>query len=186
MQGLYEQVGARLSDPGYIMAAIPFANQVFDYPSYNKDLMMVAYGRRLENPEDTGVMNSLFAGEALAIGGYPLAIASPVIVALNLCAALLAVFGIVRWCWRLRPANARHFTVFVVTYMMSFTGDFSGLFLLKWPIMLTIFSLAVWIGVELYRNGLRSGRAGLPFDCPSAGRRAARLAVPGGLGGPKR
>lgn len=163
IQGAYEQVGVQLSHPDYILAAVPFANFIFDYPIYGRDLMMQTYGRRLANPDETGYANSLFVAEALAIGGYPLAIASPLIVAVNYIAILVLLFYAATRLWGLPTEHARVFAGLFVAMYVKFTGDFSGLFMFKWATILAIFCLAVFAVLDLVRNGgtiLRQSRAG--------------------------
>lgn len=81
ISGVYEQFNLELRGDLYVFHAIPFASQFVDYIPFQKDLMVVT--EDVKNANSTGVKNSLFISEALAIGGWWLAIISPFIVALN-------------------------------------------------------------------------------------------------------
>lgn len=138
IHGVYEQFALKLSDSKYIYHTIPFANYFFDYVPYNKDLMLHTWGRNSVVSE-TGVMNSLFIGEALAIGGKPLVILSPVIVAFNYCiVASFLVFSFNKM-FLFSMLHSQKISALLVVSFISFTGDITGLLFFKSLVMIAIF-----------------------------------------------
>lgn len=140
--GVYEQFALRLQDYSYITNEISFSG-IFGYNnSYAKDLMMLtgAYGMR---PEDIGVMNSLFIGEAMAIGGMPLVYISPVIVAFNFTLLAHMTIGILARNFNISIWYSKRIGAIFVAAIAVFTGDFGGLLFFKKLIALAIF----WVGL---------------------------------------
>ncbi len=139
VSGFYEQMSLQLSDLNYIWHSVPFANLFVSYPIFNKDLMMMTWGANLVNIEDTGVMNSLFGGEAFAVGGYILLAASPFIAAANYFLACFFVSKLLRTVGRLSKDTSALISTVLIASSFSLTADFAGIFLLKYTIMVLIF-----------------------------------------------
>lgn len=157
IHGVYEQVALELANERYILHAVPFANYLLDYPVFNKDLMMTTIGAH-RRAEEIGVMNSLFVGEAIAIGGYGFAIVSPFVVGLNYIALLGFMYLAARRLFGLRAFEAKTFTLLLVPIMVRFTGDLSGLLLFKWGVMFAFFLVPIWVIQCFLRLGAKSPR----------------------------
>ncbi len=142
IHGAYEQFALKLHDPDYIWHAVPFANILLDYKIFNKDLMMHTWGLG-SAAEDIGVMNSLFIGEAYAIGGFPLVLLSPVIVAFNYCVLSLSLLAVLRATGGLGNHQARKVVTLLVPGIAFFTGDIAGLLMFKLNVMAVCFLLTV-------------------------------------------
>jgi hypothetical protein len=158
IQGVYEQFALQLQNPQYLWHSVPFASFFLQYEIYNKDLMMHTLGLNVRFT-DIGVMNSLFIGEALAIGGYPLVFLSPVIVAFNYC--LLSVSLIL--CLSVVPGvgleSGKRIVQLLVPSIAFFTADIAGLLMFKLNIMTLVF-IAPVIGLVLIRAQIINGQAG--------------------------
>jgi hypothetical protein len=141
--GFYEQMALGLRNPEYIWNSIPFANYVIAYPIFNKDLMMHTWGQGLSDPTQTGVMNSLFGGEAFAIGGYLGLILSPFFAAANYFAAYVVILWILRKFAGLCDSQARFIVILLVPSLFTLTGDFAGIFLFKYLFICVIPILAI-------------------------------------------
>lgn len=85
ISGVYEQFNLRLYNEEYIYHSIPFFNVFFDYPIFQKDLMV--YSEGVLDPTRTGIKNSLFISEASSFGIFFL-IVSPVVVGMNSAIAI--------------------------------------------------------------------------------------------------
>jgi hypothetical protein len=157
VHGVYEQFALLLQDSRYIWHAVPFANILLDYPVFNKDLMMHTYGMG-RAAEDIGVMNSLFLGEAYAIGGYPLVFASPIIVALNYCILSVTLIVVLEGTRTLSPLDARRTVALLVPGIAFFTGDIAGLLMFKLNIMAIVFLLTIVAVSSLLRLASGSSR----------------------------
>ncbi|MEJ6066322.1 hypothetical protein MT378_01010 [Psychrobacter sp. 16-Bac2893] len=141
IHGAYEQFALQLRDPKYILHTIPFANFFYDYLPFNKDLMLHTWGLHLDDPSQTGVMNSLFIGEALAIGGYWLVIFSPIIVAFNFCfvASFLVLF--LKKYLHIPKLDAQKISALVIVNYIGFTADITGLLFFKSFVMIFLFCI---------------------------------------------
>lgn len=142
IHGAYEQFSLKLNSPKYILHTIPFANLFYDYIPYNKDLMMHTWGYYGDN-NDTGVMNSLFIGEALAIGGYWLVFFSPLIVALNFCFVAAFLVYILKSKFYLPLREAQKIAALITVSYISFTADITGLLFFKSFFMILFFCLSI-------------------------------------------
>src|SRR5690606_16838046 len=116
----------KLSKPDYIYHTIPFANYFFTYTPFNKDLMMHTWGYYLDS-DSVGVMNSLFIGEALAIGGYPLVFFSPLIVAINYCSIAFLLVFVLNKFYKISLLDSKKIGGLVIVSYSGFTGDIAGL-----------------------------------------------------------
>lgn len=150
--GFYEQMSLKLNDFNYIWHSVPFANYFISYPIYNKDLMMMTWGANLLSMEDTGVMNSIFGGEAFAIGGYPLLAVSPIIVALNYFIAYSVVSRLLRKLGGLTKDSSKLISAILIASSFSLTADFAGVFLLKYTIMITVFLIPPLVLKKYFYN----------------------------------
>lgn len=141
IQGVYEQFGIKLKDKDYILYAIPFANYITDIETdqFNKDLMMSTFGRRRFDARDIGVMNSFFIGEALAIGGIPLVIFSPLIVAFNYVLIVVSLSIVFQKFFGIPFSRSRFVIQVFVPAFVAFTGDLGGLIFFKANIMILVF-----------------------------------------------
>lgn len=150
LQGVYEQFGLQWRNPSYILQAIPFSNFFDSSAHYNKDLMMATwgFGRDLDS---TGVMNSFFIGEALAIGGYGLVLLSPVIVAINYCTIASSLVFIFRKIAGLPLGRSKMFVTLLAPGLVRLTGDMDGVMLFKLNVMLVIFLLTVTMLLRMVR-----------------------------------
>jgi hypothetical protein len=157
-QGVYEQFALRLQNPQYLWHSVPFASFFLQYDIYNKDLMMHTLGLNVRFT-DIGVMNSLFIGEALAIGGYPLVFFSPVMVAFNYC--ILSVSLIL--CLSIVPGvgleSGKRIVQLLVPSIAFFTADIAGLLMFKLNIM-TLFFIGPVIGLVLIRRQIIQAQIG--------------------------
>ena len=151
IHGVYEQFVLQLNDSSYIYHTIPFANFFMDYNVFNKDLMMNTWGMYRSSAEETGVMNSLFIGEALAIGGYLLVFLSPVIVAFNYCFLAFFVVFFFHKFFSFPINDSKKLGGLIVVSFILFTGDITGLLLFKSFFMLAIFLMLVFLGYRFFR-----------------------------------
>lgn len=150
--GLYEQFAIRLQNPEYFWHSVPFANLITDYPIYNKDLMMMLWGANVA-ADETGVANSLFVGEAFAIGGYFLALISPAVVALNYCFAIVLLSWFLRRFFGFSLEGARIILQLLIPSIFVLTADIAGILLGKLLIMVLLFFAAQWLLCSLlYRR----------------------------------
>jgi hypothetical protein len=163
IQGVYEQFALHLSNSGYIWHSIPFANYFVQHDVFNKDLMMHTLGIG-RDPGDFGVMNSLFIGEALAIGGYPLVVLSPVFVAFNYCVLSVSLILMLNILPGLDLAHCKRIVQLLVPSIALFTGDIAGLLFFKLNVMAIGF-LAPVIGLSLFWHYLvKSFRREAPYS----------------------
>lgn len=137
--GTYEQFALGLGNTEYWWHAVPFASLFVDYPIHAKDLMVVS--ENVRDPSRTGVKNSLFIAEAHAMGGLPLVLMSPLIVAVS----YIVGFGIFRWLisktFGISGFDKAAFLIYAK--MLSLTGDFSSFVLLKGLVLNSLFVLTV-------------------------------------------
>ena len=117
--------------------------------------MMKTWGLNLINAEDTGVMNSLFGGEAYAIGGYGLMMASPIILAFNLFLSYFMIKYVLVKFVKLTNAGGSLLSLFVVSSIVSLSSDFAGFLFLKYPIMVMLFFMPLVILCRLPRIRFR-------------------------------
>lgn len=141
----YEQFGLRIQDWVYLWNSVPFASFFIDYPIFSKDLMTNLYGAR-KGLEETGVANSYFIGEALAIGGIEFIFPAVLMVALS----YFLFFALTTFCCerllRLNQKQAFYFAqVFVPVYLAAFNGDASGYLFFKIHIMFFVYASTVFI-----------------------------------------
>ncbi|MDN3639984.1 hypothetical protein QWY82_14370 [Simiduia curdlanivorans] len=144
IQGVYEQFSVVIQDINYIWHSVPFANFLMDYPIFNKDLMMATYGASLKDEAATGVMNSFFIGEALAIGGVGLVIFSPFIVAFNYLLVYVMCFFIFDKFFKIQRGRARLYIQLLVPSFVVMTGDIAGYLFFKHMVMILFFMLGLW------------------------------------------
>lgn len=154
IQGVYEQFALNLSDPSYIWHTVPFANYLVEEKVYNKDLMMNTYGSGLESGK-IGVMNSLFIGEALAIGGLPLVILSPFIVGFNYIVIIVTLGSFFKHVYGIPYTRSRFVIQIFVPSYVAFTGDIAGLLFFKLNIMIVMFLVPVTF-LYLIRSAMKS------------------------------
>lgn len=139
--GTYEQFNLKLYDSKYIYHSIPFASLFFEYPVFQKDLMIIS--ESVYDPSSTGIKNSLFISEASSFGVLFLVI-SPFIVGFNtaISIALIAIFLSKMYI------NDRLFSFKISTFMFlsvnTITGGFSDYMFFK-SLVLIIISLTVII-----------------------------------------
>lgn len=152
IHGAYEQFSLQLRDSSYILHTIPFANFFYDYTPYNKDLMMHTWGYNLSSQSETGVMNSLFIGEALAIGGYILVAFSPIIVAFNFCLIVYFLVGYLKKFFHIPLLESQKIAALSVVSFIGFTADITGLLLFKSLVMVMIFMSLVYIFFVVIRS----------------------------------
>lgn len=143
--GAYEQFALKIQNLSYIWHAVPFANYITDYPIFNKDLMMLLWGRNLLSEEMTGVANSLFIGEAYAIGGYILLWLSPVIVAFNFCIAALFLNSFLRKAFKYSSGGSKMIIQLLLPSLFVITGDIAGILFNKLLLMILIFLSAIYV-----------------------------------------
>ena len=145
IHGVYEQFALQLRNQNYIYHTIPFANFFYDYTPFNKDLMMHTWGYNLGSESETGVMNSLFIGEALAIGGYNLVFFSPLIVAFNFCLIAYFMVFFLKEIFKFPLKEAQKVSILTVVAFIGFTTDITGVLLFKSLIMIFIFISLIYI-----------------------------------------
>ena len=156
IHGAYEQFALKLSKPDYIYHTIPFANFFFTYTPFNKDLMMHTWGYYLDG-DSVGVMNSLFIGEALAIGGYPLVFFSPLIVAINYCSIAFLLVFVLNKFYKISLLDSKKIGGLVIVSYSGFTGDIAGLLFFKSFVMvafLLFFLYFFYLIFKLLKNRL--------------------------------
>ena len=165
IQGVYEQFALQIRDSDYIWHTVPFANFVIDAPAFNKDLMLSTWGQNVDS-ESTGVMNSYFIGEALAIGGYVLVYFSPVIVAFSYCLTFAVFFILFKWYFSFNKGVTSLYIKLLLPTVIIFTGDIAGFLFLKLLVMLMIFITVVFIVfvliktfISAYKNNLMKKRS---------------------------
>lgn len=145
--GVHEQFALKLQDFSYIFNEIPFSG-IFGYNrSMAKDLMMLTggYGMR---PEDIGVMNSLFIGEAFAIGGPLLLYTSPIIVAFNYTLLTYLTVRILINGFNISKWHSKRVAAIFVAAAAVFSGDLGGLLIFKKIIALMIFWFLVFLSYK--------------------------------------
>ncbi len=143
--GVYEEFGLGLHDIGYALTNLPFLSFLFNHDYFNKDLMMATWGVGLASSEDTGVMNSMFIGEAFAIGGYGLVLMSPIIVAVSLFWSHSLLYWIMRKFININRNLMKSITVFIVASTFSLAGDFGPYMFMKLAIMEILFLISILI-----------------------------------------
>lgn len=145
MQGTYEQFALKLRNFEYAWHALPFSELLTDTPRFNKELMMNAYGATLNSYSDTGVMNSFFIGEAFAIGGIALVLASPVIVAFNYILIYFFSFKIFSKYFNISTSRSRLYLQLIIPSYIVLTGDFTGFLFGKLLIMVFSFFTVIFL-----------------------------------------
>lgn len=143
IQGAYEQFALKLRDFEYIWHALPLSEMLTNVPRFNKELMMNTYGADLNSYSDTGVMNSFFIGEAFAIGGIALVLASPVIVAFNYILIYFVSFKLFSKYFNMSVSKSRLYIQLIIPSYVVLTGDFTGFLFGKLIIM--VFSFFTFI-----------------------------------------
>ena len=142
MAGVYEQFNLRLRSPEYILHSVPFASQIFEYPIFQKDLMVRS--EFVTDANSTGVKNSLFISEAYAFGGNYLVMVSPFLVGISYALSLFFVFKIVLHLFLGSIAVSITFSgLFFVTYL-PLTGGMSEWLFLKALFMIIIFFVPIY------------------------------------------
>lgn len=144
IQGVYEQFSLGLRDFSYIFIEIPFSGYFVEPKMFSKDLMMntFAIGR---NYDETGVMNSLFIGEAYAIGGYVFALMSPIFVAFNYCAVCCMAVYIFQTKFGFCASDAKRIAPVFSSSILMFTGDFNGMLMGKRLIFVASFFVFLYL-----------------------------------------
>jgi len=153
VHGFYEQFSLHLRDASYIFHAIPFANLFLDYPVYNRDLMSWTWGMNVASNE-IGVMNSLFGGEALAIGGYYLLFISPFIVAASYFLLYQLLYKLFIFFAK-DPFISSVLSASYILFDIYITADISGFLFFKYHVMHLIFFVpffVVFILVNQFRR----------------------------------
>lgn len=89
MAGTYETFSIQLHSTSFGWHAIPFANLFVDYPVFSKELMLLSEGGAYDS---TGVKNSLFIAEAFGMGGWELALTSPLIFSFGYLIKLIIIY----------------------------------------------------------------------------------------------
>jgi hypothetical protein len=139
MLGTYEQFALELRNMEYIWHSIPFASFFVDYPIHAKDLMVIS--ENVADPTRTGVKNSFFISEALAMGGYPLVLISPVIFGMSyamgflLFDKIMRVFGV---------SQFKKILFLIYVSLFPLTGDFSSFVFFKGLLLLLIMMMFCW------------------------------------------
>lgn len=151
IQGVYEQFGLQWRRPDYILQAIPFSNFFVSSAHYNKDLMMATWGSGLDL-DSTGVMNSFFIGEALAIGGYGLVLLSPLIVAINYCTISVSLLAMLRRFVGIPLERGRKYVILLTPGLVRLTGDLDGVVLFKLNVMLVLFLATIAVVFQALRK----------------------------------
>lgn len=149
--GTYEQFALKLRDNAYWWHAVPFASLFVDYPIHARDLMLAS--ENVWDPSKTGVKNSLFISEAHAMGGIPLVILSPLIVA----SSYMMGFAAFRWLalrmFRIEQIDQALFLLYARIF--NLTGDFTTFVFMKGLVLCSIFLIAVstvfW-GIGVFRK----------------------------------
>jgi len=139
VHGYFEQYALQLRSAEYIINSIPIYSFFVESNTLSKDLMMQTWGASLLYTTDTGVMNSLFGGEAIAIGGFALLLASPFIVGLSFFFLFLLMY-----IFFIKFLRFNSFTSSVVSgafvianYMI--TTDIAGFLFFKYHVMMLLF-----------------------------------------------
>ncbi len=151
IQGVYEQFALQLRDWKYILIEVPFSGFFSEPPDFSKDLMLATLGY-YSHANDVGVMNSFFIGEALAIGGYPLAVISPVLIGLNFCLICAVVVVVIVRFFRVSPELAKTIAPLFTSGILMFTGDLNGLLMLKKLFVVLIYFALVYCVFEFLRS----------------------------------
>jgi len=159
MAGVYETFGlarnGMLPKGDFYWHMFPGARMFVDYTDYQKVLMMVTEGYGYS---EMGVKNTYFIAEAYAIGGVPLLLASPVIVAFS-TALGLAILKLL-----LGQIVGREVCGPVATLLyfktQSITGGFSHFPLQKGLILISAYLLIIWLFC-LIVDGLRKWVVGI-------------------------
>jgi len=138
--GAFEQFSLGLNDPSYALHAIPFSRFFVSYTPFNKDIMMHMYGQ-FGDPTATGVANSYFLGEALAIGGKILVFFAPFIMALYFVTSLFVFHFIFNRLLLIPNVRAVYICEILVVALNPLSADFAPYIVGKWLIMIIIFTL---------------------------------------------
>ncbi|MCB2173643.1 hypothetical protein KQH41_00090 [bacterium] len=126
MSGVFETFSIPKIEGTFYWHAIPFASFFVDYVPYDKELMMIVEGFDYES---MGVKNSLFISEAYGMGGWPMVIISPFILAFSYALGMKLLFIYLRFLYGNPVA-----TLFAVPlYLVSapITGGFSSFVFFK-------------------------------------------------------
>lgn len=144
--GTYEtfSIGFRLPESSWHM--VPFASFFIDYPIFSKELMLFTEGREYTA---TGVKNSFFIAEAYGMGGFYLAIISPIVMAI----AYFVKGGVLFYLMSILFGRIVAKLYFIPIFFLStnLTGDFSSMALQKGTILLIIVLGLVYLVGILFR-----------------------------------
>ena len=144
MAGVYETYALAIFNQipalPYFWHGIPFASLMVEYTDFQKILMMVTecYGYT-----EMGVKNSLFIAEAFAMGGIPLLVFSPIIVAASMSLGLLLFFVFLKLFFGKEVAKIYFLPIFLLT--QNITGGFSNYPLLKGLFFVMLQFGLIWI-----------------------------------------
>jgi len=152
VQGTYEQFALQLKDMKYLWHGLPLSHFFSDVSSFNKDLMMNTYGMSLDSAKDTGVMNSFFIGEALAIGGIQLVLLSPFIVGINYILIYVMTFKLFLKYFKINTYVSRFYIQLLIPSYVVLTGDFTGFIFGKLLLMVFTFLTVLFIFDLLFRS----------------------------------
>ena len=147
ISGVYEQFNLLLYKPEYIFHAIPFGNFFAEYVPFQKDLMLVS--EDVKNATSTGVKNSLFLSEAMGIGGWGLAIASPFIVAVNYALSYVVIYKIFNYMLLNDKYLCSKICPLLFIYIAPLTGGFSEWLFFKLLIIYVVFILVILLPFNL-------------------------------------
>ena len=154
ISGVYEQFNLFLYDPEYIYHAIPFANFFLEYTPFQKDLMIIS--EDVKNAASTGVKNSLFLSEAMGIGGWWLAIASPFIVAINYVLSYIVISKLINSMLLHDRYLCSKICPLLFIYIAPLTGGFSEWLFLKLLVIYVIYILITFLPFNIFHWLLRA------------------------------
>ncbi|HHU93949.1 MAG TPA: hypothetical protein GXX62_02520 [Alcaligenaceae bacterium] len=134
MIGVYEQFSLDIRNHLYFLHGIPFSSFFFDYPVFQKDLMMMSEDRI--DPSSIGIKNTYFVAEAYAMGGWFFILPALFVYSINFSLSYLLILVFLdKFLVCNSPFNKIIVSVFLFSYL-GVTGGFSDLMLFKILIML--------------------------------------------------
>lgn len=122
----------------YYWHTVPFASLIIDYPIYQKDLMLYVMQAEFD---ETGMQNSLFIAEAFGIGGFSLAMLSPIIVGCNYAFGLIVFYIFMKYAFNDIVGKLYAVPIYIST--LNLTGGFSSFALFKGLLLLIILFIPV-------------------------------------------
>lgn len=141
--GVYETFGLAwnhsLPEGEFYWHMIPGASLVIDYMDYQKVLMIATEGYAAT---EMGVKNSLFIAEAFAIGGLPMLLLSPIIVAFSTALGLRLLKDAISRVVGRKISPGLAMVVYLKTH--AITGGFASFPLLKGLLLVLIQLMIIW------------------------------------------